>query len=113
MRGLADCLLVLEGMETNMGADIHFFGCRVGGLMAKLGSGFYDLPKAPITPNPKPYIEHYFCYLYRSLLSTNNFRRLGFEPLSKLLVSPLINPIVVPYITPYITPFKEFRLWFI
>ena len=33
-----------------------------------------------------------------------------YEPLSKLLVSPLIAPIVVPYIIPYITPFKEFRL---
>ena len=29
-----------------------------------------------------------------------------YEPLSKLLVSPLITPIVVPYIT----PFEEFRL---
>ena len=27
-----------------------------------------------------------------------------YEPLSKLLVSPLIDPIVVPYIVPYITP---------
>ena len=35
-----------------------------------------------------------------------------YEPLSKLLVSPLTAPIVVPYIIPYIiTPFKEFRLW--
>ena len=33
-----------------------------------------------------------------------------YEPLSKLLVSPLITPVVVPYIIPYITPFKEFRL---
>ena len=33
-----------------------------------------------------------------------------YEPLSKLLVSPLITPIVVPYIFPYISPFKEFRL---
>ena len=33
-----------------------------------------------------------------------------FEPLSKLLVSPLISPIILPYIIPYITPFKEFRL---
>ena len=32
-----------------------------------------------------------------------------YEPLSKLLVSPLISPIVVPYIIPYITHFKEFR----
>ena len=31
--------------------------------------------------------------------------RLLYEPLSKLLVSPLITPIIVPYITPYITPF--------
>ena len=37
----------------------------------------------------------------------------SYEPLSKLLVSPLITPIVVPYIIPYISPFKEFRLWFI
>ena len=36
-----------------------------------------------------------------------------YEPLSKLLVSPLISAIVVPYIIPYITPFKEFRLWLI
>ena len=33
-----------------------------------------------------------------------------YEPMSKLLVSPLITPIVLPYIIPYITPFKEFRL---
>ena len=33
-----------------------------------------------------------------------------YEPLSKLLVSPLISPIIVPYVIPYITPFKEFRL---
>ena len=37
----------------------------------------------------------------------------AYEPLSKLLVSPLITPIVVPYIIPYITPFKEFRQWLI
>ena len=36
-----------------------------------------------------------------------------YEPLSKLLVSPIISPIVVPYIIPHITPFKEFRLWLI
>ena len=35
---------------------------------------------------------------------------LPYEPLSKLLVSPLITIIVVPYIIPYITLFKEFRL---
>ena len=29
-----------------------------------------------------------------------------YEPLSKLLVSPLITPIVVPYIIPYLTPFQ-------
>ena len=34
----------------------------------------------------------------------------SYEPLSKLLVSPLITPIVVPYIINYITPSKEFRL---
>ena len=33
-----------------------------------------------------------------------------YEPLSKLLVSPLVSPIVVPYIISYITPFTEFRL---
>ena len=33
-----------------------------------------------------------------------------YEPLSKLLVSPLIAPIVVHYIILYITPLKEFRL---
>ena len=32
-----------------------------------------------------------------------------YEPLSKLLISPLVTPTVVPYIIPYITPFKEFR----
>ena len=37
----------------------------------------------------------------------------SYEPLSKLLVSPLITPIVVPYIIPYMNPFKEFRLWLI
>ena len=36
-----------------------------------------------------------------------------YEPLSKLLVSPLITPILVLYIIPYITPFQEFRLWII
>ena len=35
---------------------------------------------------------------------------LSFEPLSKLLVSPLISPIEVPHMIPYISPFKEFRL---
>ena len=34
----------------------------------------------------------------------------SFEPLSKLLVSPLITLIGVPYIIPYITLFKGFRL---
>ena len=32
-----------------------------------------------------------------------------YEPLSKLLVSPLTSPIVVPSIIPYMTPFEEFR----
>ena len=37
-------------------------------------------------------------------------RCVPFEPLSKLLVSPLTTPNIVPYIIPYITPFKELRL---
>ena len=31
----------------------------------------------------------------------------AYEPLSKLLVSPLVSPIVVPYILPYITPLRS------
>ena len=34
----------------------------------------------------------------------------SYEPLSKLLASPLITPIVPPYIITHNTPFKEFRL---
>ena len=45
-------------------------------------------------------------------LKTKSYRT--YEPLSKLLVSPLIAPIVVPYIIPlYNPPFKEFRPWVI
>ena len=31
-----------------------------------------------------------------------------FEPLSKLLVSPLVAPMVVPNMIPYVAPFKQF-----
>ena len=43
----------------------------------------------------------------------NSAQKPAYEPLSKLLVSPLRTPIVVPYIIPYITPFKEFRQQYI
>ena len=42
--------------------------------------------------------------LGRFMVQRETTGHLGFEPLSKLLVSPLIPLIVVPYIIPYITP---------
>ena len=50
-------------------------------------------------------------YARTILLVRRSYALAPYEPLSKLLVSPLISPIVVPYIILYISPFKEFRLW--
>ena len=59
--------------------------------------------------SPKPNLEGQRDLVSR-LTSWDNYVVLPYEPLSKLLVSPLTTPIVLPYIIPYITPFKEFRL---
>ena len=41
------------------------------------------------------------------ILGSPYFGKLPYEPLSKLLVSPLITPIVLPYIIPYIASLRS------
>ena len=80
----------------------------------RMGSGFIKEFEGgqfwqPISDNGFPYTSE--------LLEAPS--RIPYEPLSKLLVSPLITPIVIPYIIPHIFPliygipsgFLKFRFW--
>ena len=64
-----------------------------------------------ISPPVVDVVLHSIKFGFRGLRSKNSplFCRCAYEPLSKLLVSPLIIIIAIPNIIPYMTPFKEFR----